>query len=68
MCEWATGPVKGEVVIVIEGASEDAPEATDRELLEAARALVAGGMSRRDAAAAAAAAHGVPRRRVYNLL
>lgn len=68
LCEWATGPVKGEVVIVIEGAPEDDPEATDRELLEAAKALVAEGMSRRDAAAAAAATHGVPRRRVYNLL
>ena len=68
LCEWAAGPVKGEAVIVIEGAPVDAAEATDAELLDAARALVATGMSRRDAAAAAAAAHGVPRRRVYNLL
>lgn len=68
LCDWASGPVRGEVVIVIEGAAEDAPEVTDGELVAAATALVAGGMSRRDAAAAAAAAHGVPRRRVYNLM
>ena len=68
LCEWASGPVKGEVVIVVAGAAEDSPAATDEELLAAAQALVAGGMSRRDAAAAAAAAHGASRRRVYNLM
>ena len=68
LCEWASGPVKGEVVIVVAGAAEDAPATTDEELLAAAQALVAGGMSRRDAAAAAAAAHGASRRRVYNLM
>ncbi|MCY3649647.1 MAG: 16S rRNA (cytidine(1402)-2'-O)-methyltransferase [Acidimicrobiaceae bacterium] len=68
LCEWASGPVKGEVVIVVAGTAEDSPAATDEELLAAAQALVTGGMSRRDAAAAAAAAHGVSRRRVYNLM
>lgn len=68
LCEWAAGPVKGEVVIVVEGASEDFAAATDAELLAAAQALVDGGMSRRDAAAAAAAAHGASRRRVYNMM
>ncbi len=68
LCEWASGPVKGEVVIVVAGASEDPPATTDEELLAAAQALVAGGMSRRDAAAATAAAHGASRRRVYNLM
>ena len=68
LCEWASGPVKGEVVIVIEGAPEDAPEATDHELLAAAQALVADGMSRRDAATTAATTHGASRRRVYNLM
>ena len=68
LCEWASGSVKGEVVIVIEGAPEDASEATDHELLAAAQALVADGMSRRDAATAAAATHGASRRRVYNLM
>lgn len=68
LCEWASGPVKGEVVIVVAGAAEEHPATTDEELLAAAQALVAGGMSRRDAAAAAAAAHGASRRRVYNLM
>ena len=68
LCEWASGPVKGEVVIVVAGAAEDSPAATDAELLAAAQALVSGGMSHRDAAAAAAAAHGASRRRVYNLM
>ncbi|MDE0162904.1 MAG: 16S rRNA (cytidine(1402)-2'-O)-methyltransferase [Acidimicrobiaceae bacterium] len=68
LCEWASGPVRGEVVIVVAGAAEEHPAAADEELLAAAQDLVAGGMSRRDAAAAAAAAHGASRRRVYNLM
>ena len=68
LCEWSQGPVKGEVVVVVEGAPEDASDATDGQLRATAHALVAEGMSRRDAASAAAAAHGVSRRRVYNLM
>ena len=68
LCEWAEGPVKGEVAIVVEGAPDDAAAPADEELRAAAEALVAEGMSRRDASAATAAAHGVPRRRVYNLI
>ena len=68
LCEWSEGPVKGEVVVVIEGAREADTEATDEELRAAVEALVADGVSRRDAAASAAAAHGVSRRRVYNLV
>ena len=68
LCEWSDGPVKGEVVVVIEGAPEAATGATDEQLRAAVEALVAGGASRRDAAASAAAAHGVSRRRVYNLV
>ena len=67
LCQWSEGPVKGEATIVVEGAPDVAVEATDEELQAAAAALVAEGMSRRDAAVAAATAHGVPRRRVYNL-
>lgn len=67
LCEWSEGPVKGEVVLVIEGAAEASAEATDDQLRAAVEALVSGGLSRRDAAASAAAAHGVSRRRVYNL-
>ena len=65
--EWSEQPVKGEVVIVIEGAVGAGPEATDDQLRAAVEALVSGGLSRRDAAASAAASHGVSRRRVYNL-
>jgi len=65
---WSEQPVKGEVVIVIEGASGAGLEATDDELRAAVKALVSGGLSHRDAAASAAAAHGVSRRRVYNLV
>lgn len=68
LCEWSHGPVKGEVVVVIEGAADSGREVTDDQLRAAADALVAGGASRRDAAASAAAAHGVSRRRVYNLV
>ena len=68
LCEWSEGPVKGEVVIVIEGAAGAGPEATDEQLRAAVEALVSGGASRKDAAASTAAAHGVSRRRVYNLV
>ncbi|MXW96856.1 MAG: 16S rRNA (cytidine(1402)-2'-O)-methyltransferase [Acidimicrobiaceae bacterium] len=67
LCEWSQAPVKGEVVIVIEGASVAGPEATDDQLRAEVQALVSGGASRRDAAASAAAAHGVSRRRAYKL-
>ena len=68
LCEWSRGPVKGEVVVVVEGAPQADSGATDEQLLADVEALVAGGASRRDAAASTAAAHGVSRRRVYNLV
>ena len=68
LCEWADGPVKGEVVIVIEGADEDAAGATDDQLRVEVESLVAGGASRKDAVEATAAAHGTSRRRLYNLV
>ncbi len=68
LCEWASRPVKGEVVVVIEGAAEVATEVTDDELRVAVESLVTGGASRKDAVELAAAAHGISRRRVYNLL
>ncbi|MYB02722.1 MAG: 16S rRNA (cytidine(1402)-2'-O)-methyltransferase [Acidimicrobiaceae bacterium] len=68
LCEWSAEPVKGEVVVVVEGAAEEGPVPTDDQLRAAVEALVSGGASRRDAAASAAAAHGVSRRRVYNLV
>ncbi len=68
LCEWASGPVKGEVVIVIEGAREAATEASDDELRVAVESLVAAGASRKDAVESTASAHGVSRRQLYNLV
>ena len=67
LCEWSRDPVKGEVAIVVGGAPDDAAEPTDEQLRSEVQALVEAGASRRDAAAGVAAAHGVSRRRVYNL-
>lgn len=68
LLERVDDPVRGEVVIVLEGASIAAPDVSDDELLSAALARVSNGMSRRDAASATAADYAVPRRRVYELL
>ena len=66
LAAWAEGPVKGEAVVVVEGA-EPGPEPDDAELAEALEAAISSGASRRDAAAEVAAAYGVPRRRAYAL-
>ncbi len=58
--------VRGEVTVVVAGASPDAevaPEAGD--LVDRVRELVATGMSRKDAIAAVAAAAKIPKREVY---
>ena len=68
LCHWAAGPVKGEVVIVVEGAGEDMATATDDELRVAVESLVAGGASRKDAVEVTAAAHRMSRRQLYNLV
>ena len=70
LCAWAEGTtVRGEVVVVLEGAPDDeAPPVTDDQLRVEAAALMDGGMSWRDASAEVAAAFGVSRRRVYNLV
>ncbi len=63
---WADNSVKGEVVIVVEGA-EPEPEPGDGLLTEAVEAAVSSGASRRDAAAEVAEVYGVSRRRTYAL-
>lgn len=65
--EWAAGPVRGEVAVVVEGAPPDAHRPGDDELRDALERSLSRGVSRRDAAAAVASALGVSRRRVYNL-
>ncbi len=66
LVEWAEEGVRGEITLVVAGASAAAKEMTDDELRDAVRALEASGSSRRDAVDAIAATTGVPRRRVYN--
>jgi 16S rRNA (cytidine1402-2'-O)-methyltransferase len=58
--------VLGEVVVVLAGADAEAP-ADDGTLEAALRGRLAAGDTLRDAAAVVAHAHGVPRRRVYEL-
>lgn len=66
LAEWAAGGVKGEVVVVIEGAVADA-EFDDAQLVERLSAALADGASRRDAVDAVVAETGVKKRRVYDL-
>ncbi len=67
LIEWADRSIKGEVVILVEGAPPPA-EPTDEEITEAIVAALAAGGSRRDAASEVAAALGVGRSRVYDLV
>jgi 16S rRNA (cytidine1402-2'-O)-methyltransferase len=58
------GTLKGEVVVVVEGARDgEAPD--ERELLAEVRRLVAGGMRTRDAARAVASRHGASANDLY---
>jgi len=64
LLEWAGGEVRGEITVVIEGdlrVSGSLPEA-----LAGVRELVAGGVRLSEAVADVAAAHGVPRRELYD--
>lgn len=62
----AQSGVRGEYVLVLEGAKPPGP-ATDDDIIEALRAAIADGLSKRDAAARVAAMLGAPKRRVYEL-
>jgi 16S rRNA (cytidine1402-2'-O)-methyltransferase len=63
---FATGSVRGEVVIVLGGAPSS-PEAGDTEVLGSLRRRLVAGDSARDAATAVAEELGVARRRAYEL-
>jgi 16S rRNA (cytidine1402-2'-O)-methyltransferase len=63
---FATGSVRGEVVIVLGGAPSS-PEAGDTKVLESLRRRLVAGDSARDAATAVAEELGVARRRAYEL-
>ncbi|MCZ3387587.1 MAG: 16S rRNA (cytidine(1402)-2'-O)-methyltransferase [Actinomycetia bacterium] len=66
LAKWAGEGVRGEITLIVTGASAAAAEMTDDELREAVRALETSGSSRRDAVDAVSAATGLSRRRVYN--
>ncbi|MEO0493402.1 MAG: 16S rRNA (cytidine(1402)-2'-O)-methyltransferase [Actinomycetota bacterium] len=66
LAEWAAVGVKGEVVVVVEGAPAPA-EFDDDALTERLRALLADGSSKRDAVDRVAAETGARRGRVYDL-
>jgi 16S rRNA (cytidine1402-2'-O)-methyltransferase len=70
LAEWAREtPPKGEIVVVVQGADEDArTHSSPAELAQQARALMASGMARKDALSEVARAAGVARRKVFDAL
>lgn len=64
---WAQGDVRGEITLVVAGATAVPQDVTDDVLRAAVRERIAGGMSRRDAATDVASTYQVARRRVYDL-
>jgi 16S rRNA (cytidine1402-2'-O)-methyltransferase len=65
LASWAADGVRGEVTIVVAGATKMAPSEDPTELADAVAALVDTGMSRRDAISAVASDRGISRRVVY---
>lgn len=66
LAAWAADGVRGEITVVVAGASTSRqPGAAPAVLADAAAALVADGLTRRDAADRVAADFGVSRREVY---
>jgi 16S rRNA (cytidine1402-2'-O)-methyltransferase len=69
---WAAGEVRGEITVVVDGAStEDARAAaglaTDEQIAAAVGEAMAEGLSRKDAVAQVASSAGLPKRRVYDV-
>jgi len=70
LAAWAQGEVRGEITVVVDGASQqdvrDAAGLTsDEDVVRAVREAMAGGLSRKDAAASVAEAAGLSKRQVY---
>ncbi len=70
--EWAQGEVRGEITVVVDGASDDEVRAaagltTDKQIADAVSAAMASGASRKAAVAQVAADAGLPKRRVYDV-
>jgi len=66
LAAWATAGVKGEVVVVVDGADASV-DLDDGELVERLRTVLAEGSSKRDAVDRVVAATGARRGRVYDL-
>ena len=71
LADWATGEVRGEITIVVDGAStEDIRAASgladDESIAAAVAQAMAEGLSRKDAAARVASAAGLSKRQVYD--
>ena len=66
LADWAAGPVRGEVTVVVAGAPERAVEMTDEELVLLVRQREQAGLARKDAVREVAQETGTTRRAVYD--
>ncbi|HEY3737881.1 MAG TPA: 16S rRNA (cytidine(1402)-2'-O)-methyltransferase [Jatrophihabitans sp.] len=65
LAEWARGDVRGEITVVIAGATPSSDEASDTELVAEVAAREAAGQPRKEAIAEVAKARGMPKRQVF---
>jgi 16S rRNA (cytidine1402-2'-O)-methyltransferase len=68
LVEWAADGVRGEVTIVVAGATAVAASSAPPDLLAAVAALEVDGLSRKEAIVEAARRAGVPKREVYDVV
>ena len=66
LAAWAENGLRGEITIVVAGATVSEVQAAPADLVEEVEALVTAGSTRRDAVDAVAGAHGLARRVVYD--
>jgi 16S rRNA (cytidine1402-2'-O)-methyltransferase len=66
LAEWARGDVRGEITLVIAGATPGGDDVPPTELAAAVAARESGGQPRKEAIAEVARAHGVPKRTVFD--
>jgi 16S rRNA (cytidine1402-2'-O)-methyltransferase len=66
LAAWAEGGVRGEVTLVLEGATERAEELTPQELVRLVGVREQAGLTRKEALSAVAAETGLPKRVVYD--
>jgi 16S rRNA (cytidine1402-2'-O)-methyltransferase len=66
LADWAAGEVRGEITIVVEGASAEVAAMEPAALVDLVRAREAAGETRKEAIAAVAAAAALPKRTVFD--